>query len=174
MKILLHEITYNFFGEFVSQLLSLLFVGIKITSFHENSSFFRHVKKEDILTELTDFSFEFSLNKALLIAYHRFSDKYNSCCNKTDQPFLFLSLLFNFFAIYYRLTFEKSPFFERMLSVFLSVLSPLPLRICQKNYLSNCSNDVRNLFISLRGTMIWLEKGFSYLRSVVCDLFWIF
>lgn len=53
MKILLHEITYNFFGEFVSQLLSLLFVGIKITSFHENS---RHVKKEDILTELTDFS----------------------------------------------------------------------------------------------------------------------
>ena len=62
MKILLHEITYNFFGEFVSQLLSLLFVGIKITSFHENSNFFRHVKKEDILTELTDFSFEFSLN----------------------------------------------------------------------------------------------------------------
>lgn len=62
MKILLHEITYNFFGEFVSQLLSLLFVGIKITSFHENSSFFRHFKKEDILTELTDFSFEFSLN----------------------------------------------------------------------------------------------------------------
>lgn len=48
--------------QFVSQLLSLLFVGIKITSFHENSSFFRHVKKEDILTELTDFSFEFSLN----------------------------------------------------------------------------------------------------------------
>lgn len=59
MKILLHEITYNFFGEFVSQLLSLLFVGIKITL---NSSFFRHAKKEDILTELTDFSFEFSLN----------------------------------------------------------------------------------------------------------------
>ena len=39
MKILLHEITYNFLGEFVSQLFSLLFVGIKITSFHENSSF---------------------------------------------------------------------------------------------------------------------------------------